>query len=108
MFEFITEDFGNLSSIGNLPTIQSLHPTFGDIDNDQDIDMIIGDNNGQIYYFKNNGVSNSEWPVFEDYETLNIDVGSFATPQLIDLNRDGLLDWVLTMESIMELIIIKI
>jgi hypothetical protein len=95
MFEFITEDFGNLSSIGNLPTIQSLHPTFGDIDNDQDVDMIIGDNNGQIYYFKNNGMSTSEWPVFEDYETLNIDVGSFATPQLIDLNRDGLLDLII-------------
>lgn len=95
IFEFITEDFSNLSSIGNLPTIQSLHPTFGDIDNDQDIDMIIGDNNGQIYYFQNNESSSSEWPIFENYETLNIDVGSFATPQLIDLNRDGLLDLII-------------
>jgi len=95
IFEFITDDFSSLSSIGNLPTIQSLHPTFGDIDNDQDIDMIIGDNNGQIYYFENNESSSSEWPIFEDYETLNIDVGSFATPQLIDLNRDGLLDLII-------------
>ena len=32
---------------------------------------------------------------FSNYEMLNIDIGSFATPQLIDLNRDGLLDLII-------------
>jgi len=92
-FNFITEDFSNLSSIGDLVNIQSIHPTFGDIDNDQDIDMIIGDNNGQIYFFENNSENTTNgFPIFSTYEILNIDVGSFATPQLIDLNRDGILD----------------
>ena len=96
VFEFITEDFSNLSeTIGILPIIQALHPTFGDLNNDGNIDMIIGDNNGELYYFENDGLTFSEWPVFSNYIMLNIDIGSFATPQLIDLNRDGLLDLII-------------
>ena len=95
VFEFTTNDFSNISNLGNLVTMQSLHPTFGDLDNDQDIDMIIGDNNGELYYFENDGETSTEWPVFSSYEILDIDVGSFATPQLIDLNRDGLLDLII-------------
>ena len=97
VFELVTDDFGGLSELGNLVNIQSLHPTFGDLDNDQDIDMIIGDNNGQIYYFENTMQSelSSEFPVFNNYTLLDIDVGSFATPQLVDLNRDGLLDLII-------------
>ena len=53
IFEFVDDDLSDLSLIGDLINIQSIHPTFGDLDNDQDIDMIIGDNNGQIYYFNN-------------------------------------------------------
>jgi len=95
-FNFITDDFSNLSTLGNLVNIQSLHPTFGDLDNDQDIDMILGDNNGQIYYFENDSENiNNGFPTFSTYELLDIDVGSFATPQLIDLNRDGMLDLVI-------------
>ena len=94
-FEFVTEDFSNLSDLGDLFNIQALCPTFGDLDDDQDIDMIIGDNNGQIYYFENTLQNNNDFPVFNSYELLDIDVGSFATPQLIDLNRDGLLDLVI-------------
>ena len=96
IFNFITDDFANLSSIlGMSPSTQALHPTFGDINNDGNIDMILGDNNGQLFYFENDGSTFSNWPNFLDYELLNIDVGSFATPQLVDLNRDGLLDLII-------------
>ncbi|RPG57772.1 MAG: T9SS C-terminal target domain-containing protein [Flavobacteriales bacterium TMED191] len=96
IFNFVTDDFANISTVlGILPSVQALHPTFGDINNDGNIDMIIGDNNGELYLFKNDGSILSEWPTFLDYELLNIDVGSFAAPQLIDLNRDGLLDLVI-------------
>ena len=96
VFKYIDDDFANLSSLGDLNNIQALHPTFGDLDNDNDIDMIIGDNNGELYYFENNGMQGeSQWPSFSEYQLLDIDVGSFATPQLIDLNRDGLLDMII-------------
>tara|TARA_Y100000994_G_C15701303_1_gene445190 strand:+ start:1521 stop:3818 length:2298 start_codon:yes stop_codon:yes gene_type:complete len=96
VFEFISDDFANLSeTLGSTSSIQSLHPTFGDTDNDGDTDMIIGDNNGELYHFINEGTSSSEWPEFNEYETMNIDIGSFATPQLVDLNRDGLLDLII-------------
>ena len=39
--------------------------------------------------------TSNEFPIFSTYELLEIDVGSFATPQLIDLNRDGLLDLII-------------
>ena len=96
IFNFVTDDFANLSEIlGLSPSIQALHPTFGDINNDGNIDMILGDNNGELYLFENDGSTLSNWPTFSDYELLNIDVGSFATPQLVDLNRDGLLDLII-------------
>ena len=46
--------------------------------------MIIGDNNGQIYYFENNIDSTSEWPSYEEYVVLDIDVGSFS----------NIVDWI--------------
>lgn len=101
IFEFVTQDFSNLLSLlGSLTSIQSIHPTFGDLNGDGNIDMIIGDNNGELYYFENNGEiqdggTGSEWPFYSSYQMLDIDVGSFATPQLIDLNRDGLLDLII-------------
>ena len=35
----INNNLGNLSQIGEIPTIESIHPTFGDIDLDGDIDL---------------------------------------------------------------------
>lgn len=95
IFEFVTNDFNEMSSIGNQSGFQSLSASFGDLNNDNLTDMIVGDNNGQIYLFYSVGVNNSNFPEFDNYEVLNIDVGSFATPQLIDLNRDGLLDIII-------------
>ena len=95
IFELISNDLGNLSQLGNIASIESIHPTFGDLDQDLDQDLIIGTSNGKIYFIENIG-NNNDWPIFNNEITdLNIDVGSHASPQLIDLNRDGLLDLVI-------------
>jgi len=91
-FTLVTEDFANISSL----QLMSAYPTFGDIDGDGDIDMLIGESEGTILYFEN--IAGTGNPVvFAPPVTLyqNIDVGKFSTPQLIDLNRDSLLDLVI-------------
>ena len=100
VFEVIDRDFGGLSNIAldNIlnTNVKGLFPTFGDLDNDGDIDMILGDSNGKIHYFKNNASVNQN-AVFE-LENINffdIDVGQHSAPFLFDMNGDELFDLVI-------------
>lgn len=93
-FEFVTDDYESLSQIG-LPN--SLHPAFGDLDNDGDKDMLIGDQNGNLHYFQN--ISTGAVADFvlasanyQDADANVIDVNNHATPFLEDMDRDGDLD----------------
>lgn len=86
IYEFITDDFANLSSFNG--TFQGVyHPTFGDMDDDGDQDMLVGGNDGRLFYFSNTGGNFSFVSTY-----FGIDVGTSSTPQIADLNRDGLLD----------------
>jgi hypothetical protein len=101
-FELLDRDWQNISNINlninlNIPAL-NLSPTFGDLDGDTHKDMIIGDANGKLHYFKNTG-SNPANFILSQAEYNNIDVGYFASPQLIDVNRDGLLDIVIGEQS---------
>ena len=53
--------------------------------------MILGDANGKLHYFTNNGTNPASFTISQPNYN-NIDVGYFASPQIIDVNRDGLLD----------------
>ena len=88
-------DWQNLSQINlntnlNIPAL-NLIPAFGDLDDDSDQDMILGDANGKIHYFINNGTNPASFTISQPNYS-NIDIGYFASPQIIDVNRDGLLD----------------
>lgn len=98
-FTFITDDFAELAAL-NLG--QALHPAFGDIDNDGDTDMLIGTSSGRIYRFNNIAGPGSEVSfvpaedsILKDVDGNEVDPGQFSTPQLIDLNGNGLLDLVM-------------
>lgn len=99
-FKLINNDFAGISTMnldlnGSSPTL-GLKPTFGDLDGDGDEDMMLGDYLGNIHYFTNTaGIGNPANFVLNQVKYQNIDVGSFASPQLIDLNRDGKLDLVI-------------
>lgn len=90
-FTFVTDDYQNISSLG---LGLGLYPTFADIDNDNDIDMIIGDSEGKLHLFTNTagfGATASFTLTLQnmvDNLSSTIDVGQFATPQLYDFDGD--------------------
>lgn len=84
--------FGGI--IGNIRGYD-LVPSFADLDGDSDLDLILGRNYGAIDYYRNTGSTTS--PAFTiatstDNPFDGIDVGTFATPTLSDLDGDGDLD----------------
>ena len=81
--------------------IESAFPTTGDVDQDGDLDLLVGDELGLLHLFMNSAGPGA-WPVWEletlgltDQEGTTIDVGQFAAPQWVDVNEDGLLDIVI-------------
>lgn len=73
-------------------------PTVGDIDNDGDLDMFVGNKTGDIFYLENTG--NATVPSFAAAQTnpfvlLNVGNGYMTYPSLADMDNDGDLDmWV--------------
>ena len=95
-FTLIDKDFQNLSSLN---VGLRMVPAFGDINGDSKIDMFLGLEDGTLVYFENNSTGSSPTfsaPVY-NYTDNNgnlIHHGLYATPQLFDLNKDGLLDLI--------------
>jgi uncharacterized protein YuzB (UPF0349 family) len=68
-------------------------PAFADLDNDGDLDALVGAGNGNLHYFENTGSASS--PAFAALQTNPFglaDVGSDSAPALADLDNDGDLD----------------
>lgn len=75
-------------------------PTFGDLDGDGDMDMLLCIENGSFIYYQNNStgsgaVYGSGVPNFTDGSGQIINQGTFSVPQLFDLDKDGLLDLII-------------
>ena len=57
-------------------------PSFGDIDQDGDDDLAVGDKNGVIHIYWNQGSADSA--VFDSMSYLNIDIGDNASPCVLE------------------------
>lgn len=93
-FTLIDDNWLDLPSLGLL----AVYPAFGDLDGDGDADLILGEETGRLHYFENTAGA-GEVAAFTlaeaaltDAANETIDVGQFSTPQLFDLDNDGLLD----------------
>ena len=78
--EFLGDNIGN-----------SLIPTFADIDSDDDLDMFIGDYNGNIIFYKNIGSPNSMNFTY-DSNLEGINSNTYISPVFVDIDLDGDLD----------------
>ena len=68
-------------------------PGLVDIDNDGDLDLFIGEYYGQISFYRNDGDANAPmWTAvgfIADSAGSTIDVGSYSTPDFVDIDNDG-------------------
>lgn len=91
-FELITDNLGDLGFQFLSP---HLYPTLGDLDDDGDLDMLLGRADGTLDLYRNFSQSPSNILPQFSFESNNyamIDVGGNATPQLVDVDGDGLTD----------------
>jgi len=88
---FATIDVGSYSA-----------PTFGDIDGDGDLDLIVGNESGGLSFYENTGTAIDPGYTIAsgvDDPFAGIDIGSRSKPVLADLDSDGDLDLVVGDES---------
>jgi hypothetical protein len=89
VFSLMTDDFAGIFAAGY--GLMNLAPTFGDLDGDGDRDMLIGDFDGKLQYFRKDVGGPTNF-VLAQANYQGIDVGDFATPQLYDVDGDNKLD----------------
>jgi uncharacterized protein (DUF2141 family) len=64
-------------------------PTFVDIDGDSDLDMFIGQYNGKICFYRNDGTLQIPYWTLVSNNFHTIDIGSYSIPTFGDLDLDG-------------------
>jgi Ca2+-binding RTX toxin-like protein len=72
-------------------------PTFADIDGDGDLDLIVGERDGNLNYFKNIGSAIAPRYVEQtgtDNPFAGVQIGTYSTPTFADIDGDGDLDLV--------------
>ncbi|MDZ7880956.1 MAG: T9SS type A sorting domain-containing protein [Saprospiraceae bacterium] len=93
-YTLIDSNWLNFKSFSDLD-VNNFAPTFGDLDGDGDLDMLVGEDTGTLFFVENKsnnkGILQMSTPI---PNWKNMQIGAAPKPQIIDLDRDGLLDIV--------------
>ncbi len=93
MFELIDDNFLNFQQYNS--DAYTFTPTFGDLDSDGDVDILVGEQNGTLFYGENLAGPNMPLDIpFIFPEFMGIDVRQVSTPLIYDLDNDGLNDLI--------------
>jgi hypothetical protein len=68
-------------------------PSFTDLDNNGLLDLIIGEDEGDLHHYEQDAIDFNLFTLISD-SLSGIDVGRNCTPQFTDLNNDGLLNLI--------------
>jgi hypothetical protein len=88
VFQPVSIDFGNLFH----RHLIGLYPAFADLDGDGLTDMLVGNSKGNLIFLRNTGNRKLE---VADSNYLNVKIKAFSTPDLFDLDKDGLPDLII-------------
>ena len=94
-FNLENSDWLGLSEFA--PNDYDFYPCFGDLDNDQDLDLLVGSNGGALYYYRNTAGVGQPMKFERSFDIMWVvmDVGQYSTPAIVDLDSDGLKDIVM-------------
>lgn len=95
-FTLISNDWLGLSSA---ISDNRLVPTFGDLNGDGTIEILLGSQNGSLRHYTRSGPNYNNFILQSnqllDHQNQPIQAHSFSSPVLYDLNNDGLLDLII-------------
>ena len=96
VYQLVDVDYLKMSTV-EIGYAGNMSPTFGDLDSDGDQDLVIGDGYGSIYFWENIAGPNMPYQ-FETpiYPYQNIYLGINAVPQIVDIDKDGLQDLLIS------------
>lgn len=91
-FKLVTTDYLNMSVF---PLTFDYSPAFGDIDADGVTDLVVGEQNGKLFFYQNVAPPGDSM-IFDTpvYPYMDIHVGVSSVPQIADINGDGLADLI--------------